>query len=162
MKMKIETAVAFLVALGFSKAGTWSKEKLAKRLSMIPDKVAAEDVPEAHKGTYNGLIEAEGKVELEGDAGGDEKSAKGKSKKEKKPRGESKCSYIDSLLEKGGLTMSEIAKKAAEKFNANLDATLATVRARPAHMRAAGRKPKWVAEAGEEPKKKNKKSKKSE
>ena len=74
------------------------------------------------------------------------KQKKEKVKKEKKPRGESKCAFIDSLLEKGGLTFTQIAKKAAEKFNANLQSTMSTVRARPAHMRAAGKTPKWIAE----------------
>ena len=56
----------------------------------------------------------------------------------------SKCAFIDSLLEKGGMTMDAIAKAAHKKFGGSLKSTMATCNARPYHMRSAGRKPQWL------------------
>lgn len=64
----------------------------------------------------------------------------------KQPRGESKCGFIDALFTKGGLTFTQICKKAHEKFGGSELSTMSTVRARPSHMRAKGLKPKWVEE----------------
>ena len=64
----------------------------------------------------------------------------------KSERKESKCAFIDALLEKGGLRMPAIAKLAAKKFNCDYTKTLATCRCRPTHMRKAGRKPQWITE----------------
>ncbi len=64
----------------------------------------------------------------------------------KSERKESKCAFIDTLLEKGGWRMTAIAKLAAKKFGCGYDKTLATVRCRPSHMRKAGRKPQWITE----------------
>jgi transposase len=63
-----------------------------------------------------------------------------------KERKESKCAFIDTLLEKGAWRMTAIAKLAAKKFNCDYDKTLATCRCRPTHMREAGRKPEWIRE----------------
>jgi hypothetical protein len=63
--------------------------------------------------------------------------------KEKGQRPLSKCAFIDSLLEKGGMTMDEIAKKAHAKFGGDLKSTLSTCKVRPFHMRKAGKKPLW-------------------
>ena len=67
----------------------------------------------------------------------------------KTERKESKCSFIDALLEKGGWRMTAIAKLAAKKFNCDYEKTLATCRCRPTHMRKAGRKPQWITETAE-------------
>lgn len=159
-------AIAFLVALSFSKAPGWKTSKLAEKLSLVPDNVKPADVPDGWEKFYKELVEAEGKVKIEGEEAdatngeddakttpenGEKKESKVKNKtkansKNKKPRGESKCGYIDSLLEKGGYTMREIAEMAHKKFGGDIKATLSTVRVRPSHMRDAGRKPKWEEE----------------
>lgn len=74
------------------------------------------------------------------------KAKQDKPKQDRQPRGESKCAYIDSLLEKGKHTFTQIAKLACEKFGSDPKSTMNTVRARPSHMRKAGKTPKWIAE----------------
>lgn len=64
----------------------------------------------------------------------------------KTERTESKCAFIDVMLEKGGWRMTAIAKRAAKKFGCNYEKTLASARCRPSHMRKAGRKPQWITE----------------
>lgn len=175
MKVSKENAVALLIALGFSKAAGWKTSKMAEKLSLVPDNVKKEQVPEDFLKLYNELCEAKGKVEIEGQDESDSEDSedretpekeenknkvktKEKSKsKEKSARGESKCGYIDSLLVKGGHTLREIADLAHKKFGGNAKATLSTVRVRPSHMRAKGLKPKWNEEEKETAKKNGKK-----
>lgn len=75
MKIKTSDAVALLVALGFSKAGDWSEDKLVDKLQVVPDKVAP-DSPEikGHEDIYEALKEAKGNITLVGgtDAKGEE------------------------------------------------------------------------------------------
>lgn len=80
MKIQRATAVAFLVALGFSKAGQWDDEKIKAKLEAAPTKVDAGDVPDGHEEFYRALVKAEGVVELEGGP------AKGKAKSEAAPK----------------------------------------------------------------------------
>jgi hypothetical protein len=88
-------------------------------------------------------------------AKGPKTPAVAKSKKVKKSTATtkvSKCSFIDDLLEQGDLTLSQILEKALAKFpQATKQATMGTIRARPAHMRKAGKVPKWLPEADEVP-----------
>lgn len=56
--------VAFLVALGFEKAGTWEDEKLVERFSQVADKIKEEDVPEAHVPLYKAIASGEAKLDL--------------------------------------------------------------------------------------------------
>lgn len=70
-----------------------------------------------------------------------------KTKKAPKEPKQSKCAYIDDLLESGKHTIAEIVELTCEKFpKANKKSTLSTVRARPAHMKKAGRVAKWKPE----------------
>jgi hypothetical protein len=64
MKITKKDAVAFLVALGFSKAATWKPGKIKERLTQAPDKVAEDDVPEGFMDLYTKLGESGGTIEL--------------------------------------------------------------------------------------------------
>lgn len=63
-----------------------------------------------------------------------------------------KCAHIDGLLLQGGYTLRQIAEMTHKKFGGSLKSTLATVNARPWHLRAAGKKPKWETETAKEAK----------
>lgn len=62
MKLTRKTAVVFLIALGFSKAGEWDDAKIIDRMKKVPSKVA--EAPEGHERLYAALKEADGKVIL--------------------------------------------------------------------------------------------------
>ena len=64
MKLKRETAVAFLVSLGFSITGEWSDDKIVDRLSKVPDKVRVDDLEEEWIELFEELVKAEGEVEI--------------------------------------------------------------------------------------------------
>lgn len=63
MKIDKTALVGLLVALGFTKAGTWSDEKLRERGSQIPEKVTEDDVPEGFEDLYSALAEG-GEIEF--------------------------------------------------------------------------------------------------
>lgn len=72
---------------------------------------------------------------------------------QKKDKPQSKCAFIDDLLESGKHTLSEILDKTIEAFpKAAKKSTMATIRARPTHMRKAGRTPSWKPEPEEKEK----------
>lgn len=106
MKINQIAAVAFMVACGFTKAPKWDAETLAERLSKVPDKVAAEDVPEGHEEFYQKLVKAKGDIELVTDGAGEEKPKDKKSKKapaeepkDEKPSKKEKKSKDDADVE---------------------------------------------------------------
>lgn len=55
MEIKQAVAVAFLVALGFEKAGEWDAKKLADRLRQVPDRVDEAKVGDEFKELYSSL-----------------------------------------------------------------------------------------------------------
>lgn len=83
MKVDRTKAVALLVALGFAKAGDWDDAKLLQRVQQVPEKVAADKIPEDFKSLYNALAEAvpnQESIELSGDAAPKAKPAKSATK----------------------------------------------------------------------------------
>jgi hypothetical protein len=90
--MKIEKAplVALLVALGFSKAATWSDEKLATKAEELPEKVKEDDIPEEHKELFDQIAEGdpEEPIEIFDTEPGEEVDEKPKKKGKKKGKSE--------------------------------------------------------------------------
>lgn len=88
MKMTITkaVAVAFLKALGFSKADKWDDEKILDRLAQVPEKVEESEAPKGHEDLYQELVKAEGKVQLvvEGSEPSEKESKTSKTKSSKK------------------------------------------------------------------------------
>jgi len=64
MQIKRATAVALLVALGFTKADGWDDAKLKDRIGQVPQKVGEDEVPDDHKELYGQLKAAKGDVEI--------------------------------------------------------------------------------------------------
>lgn len=88
MKIKVSLVRALLVAVGFEAAKSWKAEDFESKITGVPDKIKADDVPEDHRGTYDAIsnaVAANEKIELVDDAKGDAKSAK--SAPSKKPEG---------------------------------------------------------------------------
>ncbi len=77
--------VAFLVALGFEKAGTWEDEKLTTRFSEVGDKVKEEDVPEGQLPLYKAIAGGEAKLDLSEEEEGEEAGPKPAKKNGAKP-----------------------------------------------------------------------------
>jgi hypothetical protein len=68
MKIKKDIAVAFLVALGLTKAVEYDGEKLLMRTKQIPSKVEQNEVPPGFEEVYKQLVAAAGDIELEFEA----------------------------------------------------------------------------------------------
>ena len=90
MKISKKDAVAFLVALGFKKAGEWEDEKILGRLKEAPNRIEKDKVPGDFHEIYDGLANSEGKVSLIGGAApkAEKKEKPAKEKKEKAPKAE--------------------------------------------------------------------------
>lgn len=59
----------------------------------------------------------------------------------------SKCKFIDEMLADGTHRLSAILAATMKEYpDADSAKTMATIRCRPAHMRAAGLKPAWLPE----------------
>ncbi len=76
MKIEKAQAIAFLVALGFSKAADWSDEKIIERLDKAPNKVNEEDVPEGFEELFGRLVNSTADDKIELVSGKGEKKAK--------------------------------------------------------------------------------------
>jgi len=92
MKVKLADAVALLVALGFSKAANWELSKVQKHIAQVHVKIEKDHKGLAgHEELYAGLVEADGQVEVVGEAAEaapTEKASKADKKKSKPEKAE--------------------------------------------------------------------------
>ena len=64
-----------------------------------------------------------------------------------RPSPDSKCGYLWTLLEAGGMKRSAMVKLAVDKFGGTIEGVSRTISAIPSAMRKAGLKPQWDEEA---------------
>ena len=129
MKIKKETAVAMLVALGFPKAGEWPNDKLANRMGQLPSKFGADEIPDEFDTLFDELqaSDPDQPIELTSDTG--KALSNAKAKKTTKPVVESsgelfKPEVVEkpkAKAKKKAAAKKPAAKKAAKKKAAKPD-----------------------------------------